>query len=115
MTNDSAPLAQEIGVTGRQPSALLRRATALLAIVMVMIGLLLLYLLAKATNNREMYEENYAQLFTINLVVAGAPGAIWQPSVIENRHYFCLGGRGARTADLCGVLPVCFAFHRNLV
>lgn len=74
MTNDSAPLVQEIGVTGRQPSALLRRATALLAIVMVMIGLLLLYLLAKATNNREMYEENYAQLFTINLVVAGVLG-----------------------------------------
>jgi nitrogen fixation/metabolism regulation signal transduction histidine kinase len=45
-----------------------------LAIAMVLIGLLLLYLLTQATNNREMYEENYAQLFTINLVVASILG-----------------------------------------
>ena len=58
------------------PSALLRRVTALVAIAMVLIGLLLLYLLAKATNNREIYEQNYTQLFTINLVVAGALGVL---------------------------------------
>lgn len=58
------------------PSALLRRVTALVAIAMVLIGLLLLYLLAKATNNREMYEQNYTQLFTINLVVAGTLGVL---------------------------------------
>ncbi|MBJ7418894.1 MAG: HAMP domain-containing protein [Rhodoferax sp.] len=49
----------------------MRRVTALVALAMVLIGLLLLYLLANATNSGEMYEQNYAQLFTINLVVAG--------------------------------------------
>ncbi|NCV31883.1 MAG: PAS domain-containing sensor histidine kinase, partial [Betaproteobacteria bacterium] len=43
---------------------------------MVLIGLLLLFLLANATNSGEMYEQNYAQLFTINLVVAGALGVL---------------------------------------
>jgi nitrogen fixation/metabolism regulation signal transduction histidine kinase len=38
---------------------------------MVAIGLGLLYLLIEATNNREMYEHNYARLFTVNVVVAG--------------------------------------------
>ena len=52
----------------------IRRIVSFLAVAMVSIGLLLLYLLTKATNNREMYEENYAQLFSINLVVAGALG-----------------------------------------
>ena len=50
----------------------LRRAIALGAAVMVVIGLVLLYLLTQATNNREMYEENYARLFTLNVVVAAA-------------------------------------------
>lgn len=40
------------------------------AVTMVAIGVVLLYLLMQATNNREMYERNYAQLFTINVVVA---------------------------------------------
>ena len=40
------------------------------ALTMVAIGVVLLYLLMQATNNREMYERNYAQLFTINVVVA---------------------------------------------
>lgn len=40
------------------------------ALTMVVIGVVLLYLLMQATNNREMYERNYAQLFTINVVVA---------------------------------------------
>lgn len=60
----------------RQPSLLLRRVTVLVAIAMVLIGLLLLYLLAKATNNREMYEQNYEQLFTLNSIVAGALGVL---------------------------------------
>ncbi len=71
MTSTGAPLAQTAGVAVRQPSALMRRVIALVAIAMVLIGLLLLYLLANATNSGEMYEQNYAQLFTINLVVAG--------------------------------------------
>ncbi|MES2880309.1 MAG: ATP-binding protein [Pseudomonadota bacterium] len=38
---------------------------------MVAVGLVLLFLLTQATTNREMYERNYARLFTINMVVAG--------------------------------------------
>ena len=57
-----------------QASARMRRVTALVAMAMVLTGLVLLYLLAMATNNREKYEENYAQLITINLVFAGALG-----------------------------------------
>lgn len=34
------------------------------------IGLVLMFLLAQATNNRALYERNYARLFTINVVVA---------------------------------------------
>ena len=50
----------------------LRRAIAVGAALMVIIGLVLLYLLTQATNNREMYEQNYARLFTLNVVVAGS-------------------------------------------
>ncbi len=38
---------------------------------MAAIGLVLLFLLTQATNNRELYERNYARLFTLNVVVAG--------------------------------------------
>jgi nitrogen fixation/metabolism regulation signal transduction histidine kinase len=76
MTPADPALAQLSGVALRQPNPLLRRVTALVAIAMVLIGLLLLYLLAKATNSGEMYEQNYTQLFTINLVVAGALGVL---------------------------------------
>ena len=37
---------------------------------MVGVGLVLLFLLTQATNNREMYERNYTRLFTLNVVVA---------------------------------------------
>jgi len=50
----------------------LRRAIAVGAALMVVIGLVLLYLLTQATNNREMYEQNYARLFTLNVVVASS-------------------------------------------
>jgi nitrogen fixation/metabolism regulation signal transduction histidine kinase len=76
MSSDAAALNHEPGVAGRQPSALLRRVTASVAIAMVMIGLLLLYLLANATNSGQMNEQSYNQLFTINLVVAGALGVL---------------------------------------
>ena len=58
------------------PDPLLRRSPALRwtlaagALSMVIIGLVLLYLLMQATNNREMYERNYARLFYINVGVA---------------------------------------------
>jgi nitrogen fixation/metabolism regulation signal transduction histidine kinase len=48
----------------------LRRLVALGAAIMVVIGLLLLFLLTQATNNRALYERNYAWLFTINVAVA---------------------------------------------
>jgi len=76
MTSAPGALAQTAVAAERQSSALLRRVISMVAIAMVLIGLLLLYLLAKATNNREMYEQNYAQLFTINLVVAGMLGIL---------------------------------------
>lgn len=57
-----------------QTSRAVRRAVALGAAAMVLIGLLLLYLLTQATNNRELYEQNYARLFVVNVVVATALG-----------------------------------------
>ena len=39
--------------------------------IMVAIGLVLLFLLTQATDNRQMYEQNYAHLFVLNVVVAG--------------------------------------------
>ncbi len=38
---------------------------------MVAVGLVLLFLLTQATTNRAMYEQNYARLFVLNVVVAG--------------------------------------------
>ena len=57
-----------------QTSRAVRRTIALGAAAMVLIGLLLLYLLTQATNNRELYEQNYARLFVVNVVVATALG-----------------------------------------
>ncbi|OGB34942.1 MAG: PAS domain-containing sensor histidine kinase [Burkholderiales bacterium RIFCSPLOWO2_12_FULL_61_40] len=51
-------------------SRALRQAVAAGAAIMVLIGLILLFLLTQATNNRELYERNYAWLFTINVAVA---------------------------------------------
>jgi nitrogen fixation/metabolism regulation signal transduction histidine kinase len=39
--------------------------------VIAAIGIVLLFLLTQATNNRELYERNYGRLFVINIVVAG--------------------------------------------
>lgn len=39
--------------------------------VVVAVGLVLFFLLTLSTNNRELYERNYARLFVINMVVAG--------------------------------------------
>lgn len=51
-------------------SRALRRTVTAGAAIMVLIGLMLLFLLTQATNNRELYERNYAWLFTINVAVA---------------------------------------------
>ena len=48
-----------------------RWAVAVGAAVIAAIGVVLLFLLAQATNNRELYERNYERLFILNMVVAG--------------------------------------------
>jgi nitrogen fixation/metabolism regulation signal transduction histidine kinase len=52
-------------------SAAFRWAVAVGASVIAAIGIVLLFLLTQATNNRELYERNYGRLFIINIVVAG--------------------------------------------
>ncbi len=74
MSADTFELPSIAPAPPRQEAGAIHRVVTALAIAMVLIGLLLLYLLTQATNNREMYEENYAQLFTINLVVASILG-----------------------------------------
>jgi nitrogen fixation/metabolism regulation signal transduction histidine kinase len=53
-----------------QSARRVRRAITVGALAMVVIGLVLLYMLMQATNNRELYEANYAKLFTVNVAVA---------------------------------------------
>ena len=56
--------------THKGSSRALRRTVGAVAAIMVLIGLILLFLLTQATNNRELYERNYALLFTVNVAVA---------------------------------------------
>lgn len=51
-------------------SRAVRRTVTVGALLMVVIGLVLLYMLMQATINRDLYERNYALLFTINVAVA---------------------------------------------
>ncbi len=55
----------------QQTSRAFRWAIAAGATVMVAIGIVLLFLLTQATNNRELYERNYGRLFAVNVLVAG--------------------------------------------
>jgi len=55
---------------GLQTSRALRWTLGIGMAAMVAIGLVLLFLLTQATNNRELYERNYARLFAVNVVVA---------------------------------------------
>ncbi len=59
---------------GRSSAASRARATrwaiGVSAFLVTAIGLVLMFLLAQSTNNRELYERNYARLFGINVVVA---------------------------------------------
>jgi len=52
------------------PSRTLRWTVGAGLAAMVAVGLVLLFLLTQATTNRDMYERNYARLFTLNVVVA---------------------------------------------
>ena len=54
----------------RHQSRALRWSVGVGLAAMTAIGLVLLFLLTQATNNRELYERNYARLFTVNMVVA---------------------------------------------
>jgi nitrogen fixation/metabolism regulation signal transduction histidine kinase len=69
MTPEGTPVAHSATM---QHAKALNRAVAIGAAVMVLIGLVLLSLLMQATNNRDLSEQNYTRLFTINVVVAGA-------------------------------------------
>ncbi len=53
----------------KSPRAL-RWAMGVASAVMVSLGMVLLFLLTQATNNRELYERNYERLFVLNVVVA---------------------------------------------
>lgn len=52
-------------------SRALRWALLVAVTVAVAIGIVLVFLLTQATNNRELYEQNYNRLFILNVVVAG--------------------------------------------
>ena len=54
-----------------ESSRALRWALAVGLAVVVAIGIVLMFLLTQATNNREFYERNYGKLFALNMVVAG--------------------------------------------
>lgn len=61
-----------MAVQNQQSSRTMRWTVALGAVIMVLIGLVLLYLLMQATNNRELDEQSYALLLKINVAVAAA-------------------------------------------
>ncbi|MDB5850621.1 MAG: sensor histidine kinase, partial [Rhodoferax sp.] len=54
-----------------QNSRALRWAVGIGSTAVILVGIVLLFLLTLSTNNRELYERNYARLFAINVVVAG--------------------------------------------
>ena len=55
----------------RRNARALRWALGLGVTAMAVIGIVLMFLLTVATNNRELYERNYGWLFGVNVVVAG--------------------------------------------
>ncbi len=61
---------QHSGFPKLQDSRAMRWTVGVGMAAMVAIGLVLLFLLTQATNNRALYERNYARLFTLNVVVA---------------------------------------------
>ena len=60
----------------RQRSKAVRWTLGVGLAIMVAIGLVLMFLLTQATGNRDLYEQNYASLFAINVAVAIALGAV---------------------------------------
>ncbi len=74
MSEHSAPRPPAAPVPPPPPPArrsrAVRWAIGVGAAAVTAIGLVLMFLLAQATNNRALYERNYARLFTLNVVVA---------------------------------------------
>jgi nitrogen fixation/metabolism regulation signal transduction histidine kinase len=60
----------------RQKSKAIRWTIGVSLAIVAAIGLVLLFLLTQATDNRELYERNYARLFVLNVVVAVFLGAV---------------------------------------
>ena len=60
---------QKAARQSQQTSRALRWAMGLGLAAMAVIGVVLLFLLTLATNNRELYERNYTRLFAVNVVV----------------------------------------------
>jgi nitrogen fixation/metabolism regulation signal transduction histidine kinase len=58
------------GRNAERSSRAVRIGVAIAAAAIAAIGVVLLFLLTQATNNRELYERNYGILFIINMVVA---------------------------------------------
>ncbi len=67
---DAGETAAPVSASLRQHSRTVRWTVGVGLAIMTAIGLVLLFLLTQATNNRELYERNYALLFTLNVVVA---------------------------------------------
>ena len=79
MTTQSGPPSVNTTLPVHHTARKVRRAVAVGAVCMVLIGLVLLYMLMQATNNRDLYEQNYTTLFTINVAVAALLllGIVW--------------------------------------
>ena len=71
MSADAPSGGPDAGSAALERSRVLRWALGLGIAFIAALGLVLLFLLAQATRNRELYEHNYARLFGINVVVAG--------------------------------------------
>ena len=56
--------------TLRSNSRLVRRVVTWGSVAMLLMGAALLYMLTLATNNQALYEQDYALLFVLNMVVA---------------------------------------------
>ena len=59
-----------LGGTPRRRSRARRWAVGVAAAAITALGLVLMFLLAQSTNNRDLYEQNYTRLFAVNVVVA---------------------------------------------
>ena len=67
---DSALPSSSVAKLAPRSSRGRRWALGVAAALFAALGLVLMFMLAQATNNRELYERNYAWLFAINVLVA---------------------------------------------